>query len=122
MVQVRTSVLVSRLSVRPLPRIFAMVDDRTRECLVPIADKSITGSHLARELVSRHVRPVEQRTSGLVCGILRPTHDLALPRQWGLFPISEGNWRSREALPPRHWMSLLVGPLDDTVAERVLFS
>jgi hypothetical protein len=56
----------------------------------------------------------------LLCGICGRRLTVRYTGNGGLYPIYECNWRSREALPPRHCMSLPAGPLDNAITERVL--
>src|SRR6202045_4711053 len=56
----------------------------------------------------------------LVCGICGRRLSVRYTGNGGLYPIYECNWRSREALPPRHGMCLPAGLLDDAIAERLL--
>jgi DNA invertase Pin-like site-specific DNA recombinase len=56
----------------------------------------------------------------LLCGICGRRLTVRYTGNGGLYPIYECNWRSREALPPRHCMSLPAAPLDDAISERML--
>ena len=56
----------------------------------------------------------------LLCGICGRRLTVRYTGNGGLYPIYECNWRSREALPPRHGMCLPAGLLDDAIAERLL--
>jgi DNA invertase Pin-like site-specific DNA recombinase len=56
----------------------------------------------------------------LLCGTCGRRLSVRYKGNGGLYPIYECNWSHREALTPRHCMSLSSKPLDVAIAERLL--
>src|SRR5215471_429505 len=56
----------------------------------------------------------------LICGLCGRRLSVRYTGNGGIYPIYECGWKCREALPPRHYVSLPAKPLDDAITERLL--